>query len=277
MMRNKKIKQNRIDNIRNYNWRGTLMYRLVVVDDEPKILNGIVETYPWENWGYSVTGAFTSSLKALDYMKKHPVDVLLTDVYMPIMDGIELTKKAQDVRSELDVVFISGFRDFEFAKNAINLGVKQYITKPLNYSEILETFRKIKQKLDQKQETKITSASLCDFPPQYHNKLIAVANEYVENNIATASLQNTSEQVGLSAGYFSKLYKEKTGYGFSDYLLKAKMYRAMQLLGDVRQRIYEVAFQVGYKNPKNFSRAFRQYFGVSPTEYREGKSPKHRK
>ena len=253
------------------------MYRLVVVDDEPKILSGIVETYPWENWGYSVTGAFTNSLKALEYMKNNPVDVLLTDVYMPIMNGIELTKKVQDVHSELDVVFISGFRDFEFAKNAINLGVKQYITKPFNYNEILVTFKKIKQRLDQKQEGEKVPVHLCDFPPQYYDKLIIMANEYVEKNIATASLQTTSEQVGLSAGYFSKLYKEKTGYNFSDYLLKAKMYRAMQLLGDVRQRIYEVAFQVGYKNPKNFSRAFRQYFGVSPTEYREGKLPKHRK
>lgn len=247
------------------------MYFLVVVDDEPKILNGIVNLYPWNNWGYSVAGAFTNSIEALDYMQHHSVDVLLTDIYMPVMDGIELTKNIQSVHPELNVVFISGFRDFEFAKNAISLGVKQYITKPFNRNEIYETFKTIKGKLDLKNNK--NSDTSFDSSPLYYDKLIAIAKNHVHTNLPNASLLTTSEQLGLSPGYFSKLFKEKTGVSFSDYLLKIKMARARQLLCDVTLKIYEVAFQVGYENPKNFTRAFRQYFGISPSEYREGKQP----
>lgn len=256
------------------------MYQLVVIDDETRILNGIVKTFPWEKWGYQVVNSFTNSLEALNYVGKNSVDVILTDIYMPGMNGIELTKKLQDIHPKVNVVFMSGFRDFEFARKAIQLGVKQYITKPICKKEILSVFKEIKKELDQNQkvgrnlDSPITSDyPHTDTPSTYHNKVILLAKKYVEENIDSASLERAAEYVGLSPGYLSKLYRQETNISFSEYLLHVRMVRGMQLLNDVRIRVYEVSYQVGYKYQKNFSREFRRYFGISPSEYREGIPP----
>lgn len=250
------------------------MYRLVIVEDEIKILRGIVETFPWGQWGYSIAGSFTHSMKALEFIRKHEVDVVLTDVYMPSLNGIELTKKIKESHSDIDVVFISGFRDFEFAKCAVELGVKQYITKPISYHEIKNTFARIRSKLDEQRQAR--PLNVRDFAEQkltsrtHNEKIIEMVEEYIANHIESASLTEAANLVGLSEGHLSKIFKRIKGRSFSDYLIDVKMERALILLDDVKLRIFEIAYLVGYQNPKNFTRQFRKYFGVSPNEYRAG-------
>ena len=99
-------------------------------------------------------------------------------------------------------------------------------------------------------------------------KAIAMAKEYVENHLCDASLENTAVYVHLSPGYFSKLFHKITQSTFSDYLTRCRMERAAQLLNDVKFKTYEISLMVGYDNPKNFTRAFKQYFKVTPREYR---------
>ena len=95
-----------------------------------------------------------------------------------------------------------------------------------------------------------------------------MAKEYVKSNLADASLENTAVQVHLSPGYFSKLFHKITQSTFSDYLIQCRMERAGELLKDVTYKTYEISLMVGYDNPKNFSRAFKQYYKVTPREYR---------
>lgn len=102
----------------------------------------------------------------------------------------------------------------------------------------------------------------------YHQKLIAAAKEYVQNNLSDASLENTAVSVHLSPGYFSKLFHKITEITFSDYLTRCRMERAAELLNDISFKTYEISLMVGYDNPKNFTRAFKQYFNVTPREYR---------
>lgn len=257
------------------------MYQLVVIDDEIRLLNGIVKNFPWTEWGFKVVNSFNNSLKALNYLRNNSVDVVLTDIYMPGMNGMELAEKLQEVQPEVNVVFISGFRDFEFAKKAIQLGVKQYVTKPICEKEISIIFEEIKKDLDQNRAKEgspndfFTGGNflLKDRPISYHDKVILLTKRYIEENIDSASLAGAAEHVGLSPGYLSKLFKKKTNRSFSDYLLQVRLIYGIQLLNDVNLRVYEVSNKVGYKYQKNFSREFRRYFGITPSEYREGILP----
>jgi YesN/AraC family two-component response regulator len=95
---------------------------------------------------------------------------------------------------------------------------------------------------------------------------------YIEENYREASLEEAAIAVNLSPSYLSRIFKEKCGFGFSDYLIRVRMEKACELLSDIRYKSYDIAYYIGYDNPKNFSRAFKTYYGKTPKEYRNGPS-----
>lgn len=91
---------------------------------------------------------------------------------------------------------------------------------------------------------------------------------YMEDHLADATLEGAASQIHLSTDYLSRLFRKKTGISFSEYLLNARMKEAGALMKQIHLSIGEIASRLGYKNPKNFTRAFRNYYGMAPTEYR---------
>ena len=89
------------------------------------------------------------------------------------------------------------------------------------------------------------------------------------DHLRTATLEEAAALAHLSSSYLSRLFKNQTGLSFSEYLLQRRMERSLILLNDSRNKIYEISDAIGYDNPKNFSRAFRSYYQMSPKEYRE--------
>ena len=100
-------------------------------------------------------------------------------------------------------------------------------------------------------------------------------NEYLRGNYQDGSLTKCAERVSLSPTYLSRIYKEKSGISFSDKLLQVRMERACELLGDQQYKGYDVAYDVGYDNPMNFTRAFKNYWGCTPSEFRQQKREEH--
>ena len=105
------------------------MYQMIVVDDEAELREGISNYFPWESLNIRVTGIFENGRTAFAYLKAHPVDIVLTDIRMPFMDGLELIEKAKAVSPSTCYVILSGYREFEYAKKGLLLGVKDYILK----------------------------------------------------------------------------------------------------------------------------------------------------
>jgi len=244
-----------------------MLYNLVIIDDEIRIRHGIKQTFPWEEMGFQVVADFDSSLRALEYISTNAVDIVLTDIKMPIMDGIELAQKIKALNERVEIIFISGYRDFSYAKSAISIGIKDYITKPINREELMTLFERVKADLDRQNADALQMQDESNLP--YYDKIIQEIKSYVANNLASVTLETAAMQVGFSSGYLSKLFKQKTDSNFSDYVLKVKMEKAILLLDDPLLKSYNIAALVGYDNPKNFSRSFKQYYGISPREYRE--------
>jgi two-component system, response regulator YesN len=244
------------------------MYRVIVVDDEEKIREGIVNLFPWESIGFEIVGNFSNGKDALEWLEQNQkVDVVMTDIEMPGMDGITLSSHLTDYRTK--VVYFSSYHTFEYAKSAILNRVVDYLVKPIKYDELTKCFERIKHVLDveniddlQKQEEEVVIS------PSYYDSIISCITEYLKESYREATLEDAARKVNLSSSYLSRLFKEKVGLNFSDYLMKLRMEKAKELLGDIRYKQYEIAYRVGYDNPKNFSRAFKTYYGVSPKEFR---------
>ena len=242
------------------------MYRVVVVDDEKTISEGIAALFPWNSIGYEAV-PFTDPRVALDYIKREGTDVVLSDIEMPGMSGIELCKALQG--KDIVVVFLSSHQNYDYFRSAIRYSVEDYLLKPVHSEDILECFGKIRERLDEKRNVK-------EKEPQsstYYESIRQKVEEYLEENYREARLEEAALRVNLSAAYLSSLLKDKLGCGFTEMLTGIRMKKAAELLADVQYKAYDIAYYVGYDNPKSFSRAFKNYYGCTPMEYRQGGKP----
>jgi two-component system response regulator YesN len=129
------------------------MYSLIVVDDEPAIRNGLVERVNWEELGFEVVGSFEDGEDALQYLRAHPVDVVLTDIRMAVLSGLELAGEVVAQELPTRIVLLSGYREFEYAREAMSHGIRHYLLKPTDVNEVQRVFGELKSELDVAGET----------------------------------------------------------------------------------------------------------------------------
>ena len=240
------------------------MYSLIIVDDELKIREGIANLFPWKDNGFEVTGLFSNGASALEYVKNHRVDVVLTDIQMPVMNGLELSRHLAEEFPGMIHVFLTGYQDFQYMRTAIQNHAADYLLKPIKYEELYTCFETIRQTLDKRYHHIPAENN-----SSYYGQIIARVCDYLKENYRCATLEEASSRVNLSPNYLSKIFKQKSGVGFAEYLNDVRMKKAAELLLDISYKHYEIADRIGYDNPKNFSRAFRQYYHMSPREFRE--------
>ena len=239
------------------------MYEMLIVDDEINSRNILATCFPWDEIGFHVCGQASDGREALSFIKEHLVHVIFTDISMPVMNGIELAKAVCELKGHRPlIVFLSAHDDFKYAQDAIRYGVRYYILKPSSFQELREAFRTIHKELDGKYQ--VTSSSSADSADETIKKVL----DYCEKNYREGTLTELSEKLFLNPSYLSQLIKQKTSLNFSDHLLDIRMKKAALFLKDPSVKIYNISNMVGYINPNNFTRAFKTYYGVTPTEYR---------
>lgn len=252
------------------------MYKLLVVDDEYESRNTLCSCFPWNETGFQIVAQLDNGKATLDYLRETMVDVILCDIKMPVMSGIDLAKELHNKKQKPMIIFLSGYREFDYAQKAMAFGARYYIIKPARYEELMEIFTELKKELDDKlikedsgslqnkSIKKIDSANITD-------KLICTVKKYIDENYATASLEEASKIIHMNASYLSQFFKQKTGYNFSDYLIQVRMNKAAELLENIDLKTYDVSEMIGYTNAKNFTRTFKAYFGMSPRDFRNSK------
>lgn len=248
------------------------MYNLLVADDEYEIRTGLCTYFPWNEVGFEVVGQAENGMQALEFLQRNEVHVLLCDIRMPVMTGIDLARELHRRKSRTRVIFLSGYREFEYAQTALSLGVKSYIVKSTKTNELMNVFRSLRDELDMEygkiQPPDRMAAADAAEDGGYYDRIISIIKQYVEEHYMDAELENAAALVHMNQNYVSRLFKQKTGQNFSDYVLACKMKKAVELLKDPRNRTYEVSEMLGYSNVKNFTRAFRNYYGRSPRAFR---------
>jgi YesN/AraC family two-component response regulator len=188
---------------------------------------------------------------------------------MPVMDGIELSKQIYEQKSKrIIMILLSAYNEFSYAQQAIKYGVKEYLLKPSNFTELKEVFEKVRLELDEIYDNTTVTVD-------HERDIINQVYQYCAENYKEGSLVELADLLYLNSSYLSQLIRQKTDKTFSDIMNENRMQQAVALLENSDVKIYTIGHMVGYMNPNNFTRAFRNHFGIAPTEYRinKGKQP----
>lgn len=131
------------------------MYKIMLVDDETQVREAIIEMVPWEECGFAVVGQAANGSDALEVLESVVADVVITDIKMPIMDGIQFIKAVREIQPLIKIVILSGFSEFEYAKDAISLNVIDYLLKPISVAGLTKTLNAIREKLDAENDDRL--------------------------------------------------------------------------------------------------------------------------
>lgn len=265
------------------------MLKLQIVDDADIISEMLAGKINWPSLGFVVTGAAEDGEKALRLLERDVPDVLVTEIGVPVLDGIELIRRTKERHPHMKFVIMTGLSEFKYALEAIKLGVSDYVLKPFEPDELSGIVRRlacvITEERRKRREAEKASelllpglphtvseaASLADFVGSERNKKI-VENivGYIEKNIASPSLnlQSVASQVHLSEKYMSSLFKEAMGMTINAYMIMKKMELAGRLLQDPSVKIYEVYGKTGYADQNYFRESFKRYYGLTPSGFR---------
>lgn len=248
------------------------MYKVLLVDDEPVIVEGLSRGIPWEKWNCEVVGMAHDGLEGKKLIEELHPNIVFLDICMPEMDGLAMVAALDSQFPDLEISILTGFRDFEYAREAIHLGVTRFLLKPSNMSELEEAIETMCQNLHKKGITgqEETSEDL-DKRAESASGAFIVKNamNYIEKNYAQKlTLCEVAEKTYVSQWHLSKLLNKHTGQGFSDILNSVRIEHAKQLLRDSSLRVGDVAEEVGFSDLAHFSRVFKKQEGVSANEYR---------
>ena len=122
-------------------------YKVLLVDDEEEVRNAIEQRINWEELGFEVIGKAQNGVKAMEIAEKLQPDVVITDIKMPYMNGLELARNLKEENPGVRILILTGFDEFEYAKEAVHLEIEEYILKPVNANELSECLKRLKNVL----------------------------------------------------------------------------------------------------------------------------------
>lgn len=251
------------------------MLKVLVVDDEAYVRKGIVLETDWASLGCVVVAEAENGLQGLEAVYKYNPDIIISDIRMPQMDGIEMLTKLRQEGSRVRVIFLTAYSEFSYAQNAIKLLASDYLLKPFEDGELEATVTRIREQLEQEygafQDEKGSNTPLLIRKSGDKSKYIMEALSYISEHYGdeTISVGVIAESLGISEGHLSHLFKKETEYTVMGYITRYRMQAAMKLLANCRYKVYEVAELVGYRDITYFSSTFKKIVGVSPSEYQD--------
>lgn len=247
------------------------MYHLIIADDEETIRNGLKSIVMKSNLGIKVEAMASDGKQTLEYVEKYQPELLLLDINMPILGGLDIIEKVREEAPLCKIIIISGYNDFSYAQKAVKYGVFDYLLKPVNIAALRTSLEKAIDEY-QKRLWEVNCLNQLSVDRGEDSKNITKhALNYIRENYVSSdlSLALVAEKYNMSSSYLSRLIKQRSGLSFSDYLTKLRMEQAKQLLSsDQKHMIYEISSMVGYSSQHYFCRMFKEYTGVSPSDYR---------
>ncbi|MCL2835009.1 MAG: response regulator [Treponema sp.] len=244
-----------------------MMFNVVVFEDNPLVLKSIVSTINWKELGCSIAGAAENGNDAYKLLHEIKIDIVISDIKMPGMDGLELAKKISEMDLHVKIILITGYHEFELARRAVSLGVFDMLTKPLSNESICSSVNKAIEALNK--ESKNIESIDSIRAPDSASSLVRHTFAYLNQNfVKDITLEMVADEFMVSTNHLSRVLKKETGNGFVEILTKIRMKEALKLLENPDSKVYMVAEQVGYKDYSYFFQVFKKFYNVSPQKYR---------
>lgn len=260
------------------------MMKVLVVDDDHLVRRGFISMMPWHKYDLEVAGEAANGKKALEFLAERHVDLLITDLAMPAMSGIELMKQVKLTRPDVHMVVLTFHQDFELIQEALRLGALDYITKvELEDEQLDDVLHRIVSRIRQQHAVKaaaVSPAANADWMEEtgtagqkYSAEVqasILKAVEMIRSELQEElHLPKIAKRVNMSRSYFSRCFHDIVGKTFNDYVREIRIEHARALLKQSNRTIGWVAVQCGYPNEKYFCKVFRACTGELPSEFRK--------
>lgn len=242
---------------------------IIIAEDEQLIRRNIVKKLNSIGGRFYVAGEAHNGAAALDQIKLNHADILITDIKMPVMDGLALTREVRNSYPQTRIIIVTGHDEFTFAKQAIALGVKNYLLKPVNIQELKKTLISVQMEIEQ--EEKERNVELSIFPDLNSQRdMVESIQEFLRLNYSNElSMDDVARRFHISREYLSRAFKKHAGIGPNRFVRNIRIAASQKLLDEnPGMEIKEIALAVGFEDQGYFSRVFKKVTGKSPVEYR---------
>ena len=240
--------------------------RVVIADDNLKMCTGIKKIITDKFPQFTVEGTFEDGESLMEYLDNHIPDLLITDICMPGFDGLEACRKLREKSASANIILITGYKNFEYAKQAIRYKVHDLLVKPFSSDQLIEAI--ISAVNDFNSDS--TASAVPDTPQHY---IVSETKAFVEKHYSNPSLSRSliAEHLSVNASYLSDVFKSETKIGLSEYITQVRIHNAKKLLSDSSISIQEVAKSVGCNSLQYFYQLFKKETGITPAEYQKRK------
>ena len=241
-------------------------YNIMLVEDEVLLRQSLARHIEALDSGYKVVCQVPDGCAALEALKSEDIHLIITDIRMPVMDGLTLAKNVHERYPHILTIVLSGYADFEYAQEALRQGVFDYLLKPVSRENLESALSKASLLLEKhfqlEEDSSMTgkdSQEIVDYVTLY------IRSHYMDE----VDFSELSSRLGFSSAYLTKLFNKYVGTTPLKYLTDIRIHEAKHLLLNTTLPIREVGEKVGYPDQFHFSKTFRKLTGMNPTAYRQ--------
>lgn len=257
-----------------------MSYKVLIIDDEPLICMGILELIDWKQFGFEETDIRFNYADGLRTALEQSYDLIVSDIRIHDASGLDLIRLVQEKGMCRNFALISAYAEFDYARKALQMGVKEYLLKPLKKDELEGCITRIVRELSDKQpprtpmlpmeEPEPEQAVVSVLRPKKHTDIEGVL-EYIHNNYADPgiSLTRFANEFYVNSSYLGQRFRQRTGIKFTDYVNQYRVVKACELLLQDRYLIYEISEKVGFGNITYFHRVFKKITGYGTEEFKK--------
>lgn len=245
------------------------MYNMLICDDEPYVLDLLKENIDWEQYGVRVGGTAINGQLGLNAFQMEHFDIVLADIKMPLMSGVEMAKQMRKIDDRVQIIFLTSLSEFEYAQSAVNIGACGYILKPFRNKELISAVQTAVARLSGGRE-QLGAGDESSEQEENADFIVENVNEYIAENIGKKlSVKSIADHFGYSPNYLGHLYHKHAGCYIGDQIIKIKMERAVEMLKISQNQIGFIAERLGYGDYAYFIKQFKEYYGETPKAFRD--------
>ncbi|MCA0755955.1 response regulator [Paenibacillus sp. N4] len=247
------------------------MLKVMIVDDEAIILKGLQHMIRQAGTLFTEIEGVSDSVEALRMVDEYRPDLIISDIQMPELNGLELIKAASQKKPDTRFIILSGYDLFEYAREAVRLNVADYLLKPVDPKELIGLLTRLSMEIvEQRKQSQEEPAEEGDGETYENNENIRKFKEFILGNyMHDISLEEVASHLELHPSYVCSLLKRETGMTYVQYLRTVRIEKAKSLLsGMPNLPMDQISKNIGFENPRHFYKVFKQQVGVTPGHYR---------
>jgi len=251
------------------------MYKVLIIEDENMIRRFLLQRTNWAELNCEVVGEAVNGKEGLEKIIELNPDIVITDIRMPLLSGLEMLSKAQKVCTFKSII-LSAYNDFTYAQTALRLGACEYLLKPITAEQLADAIKKVCKYLHTsnitvKQHNTRDSFDAVKLEKRKENfsPYVKKMYAYVKSNFKEKiNIHDLSERYGVSATYLNRIFKYEVGFPFNDFLNRYRIHISISMLKSGSGYIYEIAEKTGFTDYKYFTEVFRKYIGCTPSDFK---------